>query len=133
MLEKLMLHLDNNQQSAQRLFVNMLAKRDQWLTAVLAAKNTQQLKDVLENSLSNIAQEALQKIDCPAEFQAEILELLRFAANNLAQKKPEHPLVAAQDLTQFPACNIAKLCLLANDWAISINQRWTMAQAARYH
>ncbi len=102
MLEKLMLHLNNNQQSAQRLFINMLAKRDQWLAEVLAAKNTKQLKTVLENSLANIVQEALAKLCCPVGFQSEIIELLRFAANNLAAQKPEHPLVAAQDLEEFP-------------------------------
>lgn len=84
-LEQLMLHLDNNYLTIERLFIGMLQRRDQWLPYLVGKKNTQQMREKLEQGLSNIILNALEKCAAviPNHIRQELISLAVYAANNL--------------------------------------------------
>lgn len=101
-LENLLLHLDNDHARAERLLIDMLAKRDQWLPYLSASKDARHL---FETALSNVLLENIEKAahSLPAELIPELIELTRFAANNLAQASAsETAIVSCCNLTTLP-------------------------------
>jgi ATP-dependent helicase/nuclease subunit A len=82
-LANLLLHLDNDCQKTEKLLVNMLACRDQWLPHIVNYKNSQELRSIMENSLDNVIKENL--INCqnsfPQELFTEIKALTEYATS----------------------------------------------------
>lgn len=83
-LETLLLHLDNDWQRAENLFITMLKSREQWLPHIVGLKNTKQLRQSMEAALKTIAQENLERSFAlfPQNLQKELCELLEFSKDN---------------------------------------------------
>jgi ATP-dependent exoDNAse (exonuclease V) beta subunit len=88
-LETLLLHLDNDWQRAENLFITMLKSREQWLPHIVGLKNTEKLRQSMEMALKTIAQENLERSFAlfPQNLQQELCELLGFSKKNL-EKPP---------------------------------------------
>ncbi len=126
----LLSHLDNDLQRITGLIVEMLKKRDQWLHHVTQT----QVRTELEQSLKNAIEEQLGDLIAvfPRAVEAELCDILRFAAGNLIREnnvaEPVHhesatlPGQQAEDLGQW--LSIAALLLTGDDtWRKSFNKR----------
>jgi ATP-dependent exoDNAse (exonuclease V) beta subunit len=80
-IEHLMRHLDNNLATIEGLIARMLAQRDQWLPHAAEVDRA-----ALERTLAEVNAEALRALCAavPRELAAELVELVRFALENLA-------------------------------------------------
>ncbi len=78
-------HLDNRLDKLQQLIAGMLAQRDQWLRHIVDIADTEDIRAHLESALTSQAEAVLRKlVECaPAEYQTEIVEMARFAADQL--------------------------------------------------
>jgi ATP-dependent helicase/nuclease subunit A len=92
-LAYLLLHLDNQVELAETLFVRMLARRDQWLPHLMSqgkTLNSTEFKLHLEAGLANIAEEAL--LQCyqhtPSEYHQELMILLQFSQEFRTKREP---------------------------------------------
>lgn len=79
-------HLDNRLDQLQTLIAGMLARRDQWLRHLADPAQPALTRDRLEAGLADLVTAGLAEIaHCfPRDIDAELLELLRYAAENLA-------------------------------------------------
>ncbi len=79
-------HLDNRLDQLQSLIAGMLARRDQWLRHLADPAHPALTRERLEAGLADLVAAGLAAIArcCPREIGAELLELLRYAAENLA-------------------------------------------------
>jgi len=82
-LETLLLHLNNDLNKVESLFMAMLARRDQWLPYIAGISDTAVLREKLEATLLHIIQENLRNINIPEEFDHELHQLMQFAFKNL--------------------------------------------------
>lgn len=105
-LKALLLHVDNQQQRLQQLFVNLLQKRDQWLPYIIHPDRTL-LKSQLESGLKHAIDESLEKIiqHLSADQQQTLLELSHFAAEQVQTVDSESKIIACLSITHFPAAN----------------------------
>ena len=105
-LEILLLHLDNDWQRTENLFITMLKSREQWLPHIVGLKNTRQLRQSMESALKAIAQENLEH--ClklfPQNLQKELNELLTFSKDN-----HENPPLFLQQITAEESFNSMEL------------------------
>ncbi|MEM7027357.1 MAG: UvrD-helicase domain-containing protein [Pseudomonadota bacterium] len=103
----LLIHLDNDLPRVKRLLVNMLIKRDQWLSYVLHEHDRQSM----QATINHLAETQLQYIaDKLPDTASEILcKLISFAATNLEQINPEHPIANSYLPGQFPAARAEHL------------------------
>jgi ATP-dependent helicase/nuclease subunit A len=60
-LEQLLLHLDNDFERTEYLFVTMLKSREQWLPHVVGLKNVRELRQKMELALCEILEENLER------------------------------------------------------------------------
>jgi ATP-dependent exoDNAse (exonuclease V) beta subunit len=108
-LTRLLLHLDNDWGTAQRLLTQMLARRDQWLAHLLSENDLAAKRQALENSLKHVITDTLELVlaEFPKQYQAELLTLLRSAAQVLSLNQPDNnPYAVFQSLDQFPGVNV---------------------------
>lgn len=89
-IEHLIGHLDNRLDRLQRLIADMLARRDLWLQRVVnttTAANIDGVREHLESALTGRITEVLGVLteSTPIGCRAEIIELMQFAAANLAE------------------------------------------------
>jgi ATP-dependent helicase/nuclease subunit A len=84
----LLLHLDNDLNKLHDLLINLLAKRDQWLSYIHLNSSDAEIKKQLENQLALVVSDSLSSIQTlfPKNIEAELLAIARFAASNI--KKP---------------------------------------------
>jgi ATP-dependent helicase/nuclease subunit A len=82
----LLQHLNNNLQGVQSLLLQLLRKRDQWLSHILSINHKpQQLRVELEKNLSELIEENLQHAESQLQsYASDICQLIGFAAQNLA-------------------------------------------------
>lgn len=108
-LTQLLLHLDNRVADVEKLIMNMLARRDQWLPHIIAHRqyNSEVMRTTLERGLRAIVMEALQNCYArtPKELHAEIATLTRFAVSNIS----EGSLAEDYSLDTFPEPHLEKL------------------------
>ncbi len=78
----ILLHMDNNLNKVEQLFVNLLAKRDQWLRHVAPNTNDEFLREKLETELELVVTDILKKLhdSFPLDCQDELLFLLRYTS-----------------------------------------------------
>jgi len=102
-------YLDNNTIIVEQLLINMLAKREQWFADIMSHHaneypNKGALRAQLEKQLASMVTDQLIKADdlLTENVKCEWIFLARFAANQLSQTNPTHPLSCCQDLTDFP-------------------------------
>jgi len=100
-LKKLLFHLDNKISTLKTLLINMLAKRDQWLSHLLHDHHEDYLKKLLESSLRHINEEAIQKLSqtTPRDHIENILKLIKFSTANLEQENINSPIVYCKNMT----------------------------------
>ncbi len=80
----LLKHLDNNYSTLQRLFVQMLPLREQWLPYLVQAGAAFDAREILEYSLKMVITDSLQQLDKFIPYDCnELLELAKYAANNV--------------------------------------------------
>jgi ATP-dependent helicase/nuclease subunit A len=109
-LENLLLHLDNNFAVAEHLFIDMLARRDQWLPYVVGHHNLNESRQRLEAGLAHIIIENMQRCreQCPIELIAELVTLARFAGENLFAAGSQHTIIHCKNLTALPPCMLGQ-------------------------
>ena len=80
-IEHLLEHLDNDVARVEILLIGMLARRDHWLRHIHGKD-----RDELEGALKNARRDALRRLCLlfPASSRDELVELMRYAARNLA-------------------------------------------------
>lgn len=103
-LIQLLLHLDNDHAKVIDLFCNMLAKRDQWLSSVLTAKNQRQ---ALEEGLQQTIKETQIKLSSkiPKHLQQEIIELLQFSAQQWVSENTDNVINHWKTQNQWPSAH----------------------------
>ncbi|BCT67160.1 UvrD-helicase domain-containing protein [Nitrosospira sp. NRS527] len=101
-VEHLLEHLDNDVVRVEILLIGMLARRDHWLRHIHGKD-----RDELEGALKNARHDALRRLCSlfPASSRDELVELVRYAARNLADSGRDSLIVDyAQlcELSTFP-------------------------------
>ncbi len=88
-LAALMLHFDNNWERLQGLLAVMLARRDQWRSYVGVHHAPDESEAYLRDTLESLVRGELAALSSRlAPYQAELLELLRYTADNLGDRPP---------------------------------------------
>lgn len=102
-IANLVVHLDNDLPRIKNLIVEMLKKRDQWLSHVMQ----QHEREKMEQALVSLIEDQLKilKNKFPTEFESELIELISFAAKNLSESGPDNPIVACLSLPSIPDSN----------------------------
>jgi ATP-dependent helicase/nuclease subunit A len=105
-------HLGNHVTVLERLLVEMLGKRDQWLPYIISRHqhpDPASFREMLENSLKHIVLESIEKcyVAFPASLQQELLALLQFSAHQLSLVDPDNPIATYKDIDYFPRVDIA--------------------------
>lgn len=111
-LKNLLLHLNNDLRQTENLLLTLLKKREQWLPYIVTTKNNpKQFKAYLENTLSTIVNESIEKcsnlleskfptiIDL-AQFSNNILQLIDFKNNNFCMVLEHWEFIAKMLLTK---------------------------------
>lgn len=104
-LQILLRHLDNQVLEVQRLLVNMLRKRDQWLGVLLQHSATS--RDGLQSAVELYCEDELLllKQSCPAFLSDELLWCARYAVSQLDQS----PIRSSLDLNQIPDAQMSAM------------------------
>ena len=139
-LTQLLLHLDNRLDKVEKLLIEMLAKRDQWLPHIVYTHHQtrldpEQSRQKLENSLLSINQDCLNNLHdyvshhLPETFPDELLPLLRFASQHIEKDSPIQALAACENFPDHSLAGkeiwrgIAQLLLTdKNTWRKSLNK-----------
>jgi len=103
-IEKLLLHMDNDLANVEKLLINMLAKRDQWLPYIATNTKNPELRKTLEKHLGNVVTDTLTVLkNCfPTDYINELIDLAKFAAQNLLSIKSDSPVTLCTELTSLP-------------------------------
>lgn len=80
-LHRIMLHLDNNQQWVEELFVSMLSRRDQWLPYVMGGHQREHLEEGLKNAVDDIIARCIAHV--PDGLATQLLPLIQYADDQL--------------------------------------------------
>lgn len=126
-LINLVAHCDNRLEQVQRLFIQMLSSREQWLSHIVTAKQASDVRPILENALENCLLRQLKQVaavwpDMPNHFTAT----LRFAARTLQQTDPNHPLTHYHDLSTIPPFELEYLSFwqTISTWLLRTDGGW---------
>lgn len=107
-VERVLVHLDNNTGVYIEYVARMLETRDQWLAFVgggaSGKENTQAVRDKLEQRISDLIRERLGRVRelMPAGLTGQLLGLAAYAAENIRKNGPDHPLAALDGLVELP-------------------------------
>ncbi len=95
-LERLLLHLANDLERVENLFITMLKSREQWLPHIVGLKNAMALRQKMELALAEVSQENLERAIAlfPKELHQELADLLK-----TAQKHHDEPPPTLQNIT----------------------------------
>lgn len=95
-------HLDNRLDKLQGLISTMLARRDQWLRHVADPDHPRLERENLEAAMTRLVTKALSELArlAPEDCRLELIELARFAADNL--EGTDSPIVLCGDFQDLP-------------------------------
>lgn len=125
-VERTLVHLDNNTGVYIEYVARMLETRDQWLGFVGAGTSggecIEAIRGKLETRINEVVVERLEFVRglMPAGLTGALLSLADYAAENLRQISPDHPLALLTGLADLPGtdsdatpgwCSIAELLL----------------------
>jgi len=110
-IEALIRHLDNQLDKIEGLIAGMLARRDQWLRHIVSEEAPEKRRKRLEGALTAVINEALGDVRTrfPAPVIDDLLDLVHFAAANLAETHPASPVLACRELESLPAAQTEAL------------------------
>ena len=127
----LLAHLDNDAPRFEQLVVQMLRKRDQWLTRLRESPDDRAATEAVLGAFIDARICAADSL-LPPCLRDEILDLLRHAARELGPERPENRLAAWLGTTAWPSTAGERMAcwpglawvLLTNDgeWRKSINK-----------
>lgn len=109
LMQQLLLHCDNAHNRCERLFMQLLARREQWLPYLINAKQTQALRAHLEETLQAIILDLLTALHAqvPQATLIELVELAQFAASTLEDQK--NPITFFKTVTDLPSAQLTDL------------------------
>ncbi|MDA1370072.1 MAG: UvrD-helicase domain-containing protein [Proteobacteria bacterium] len=122
-------HLDNDLSRVERMLVNLLYRRDQWLPYVLeigASPDDAQL--YLQHSLQElICESLLEAREGLADYHSEVLELVNFAAKN-RREAGILPIESYRPLTALPQADFASIgyWLFLVDMLVTQKDSWRL-------
>lgn len=88
-LSTLLTHLDNDLSKLQRLLISLLAKRDQWLSLIIEAGSSDEIKTIFEQQTQRIVEERLEDIyQQLLVYQADLIPLADYAGCHQNPEKP---------------------------------------------
>ncbi len=101
---QLLSHLDNRFDRAEKLLVEMLEKRDQWLPHITTKMTYNDFREILEFGLKNITKDCLENCykTVPKTLAEELIFLARFASAQLKIENKNSPITACETLKQLP-------------------------------
>lgn len=104
-LALLLRHFDNNLSAIENLLVTLLAKREQWLDALLQTRQDY-ARDYLEHTLTQVVCEHLQQLQQALLLHAsDLCEIADCAARNLEEEAPQkHGIASLLGVTALPGC-----------------------------
>ena len=85
----------------------MLKKRDQWLAYVVQDHDRNDMEQALVRLIED--QLSITAALFPKEFENELLELIQFAATNLAETDPDNVITSCLSITSMPDNNANSL------------------------
>ena len=91
---------------SRELIAHMLGKRDLWLRGIPLSQRTQ-----FESMWQRVVEQSIDQARnlIPVQLQHSLLPLLRYAADNLADKTPGHPISELREMQEFPTSDPAML------------------------
>ncbi len=98
-------HFHNRYEVIEKLFMAMLARRDQWLQLVMnGRRNPEKFKAVIQDSLLSIHEEAFAHLNrlLSEELKQKWMQLASFGASQLFAEKKSHELISCLNMTDFP-------------------------------
>lgn len=112
-LKIVLLHLDNQFERAENLFVSMLACRDQWLPHIIRAHHQEDLRSQLDSALTDIVRDNLAPLSdlFDDEQKDEFLKCVKYAALNLDADGKNSPLGELIELGALPGADVDNLSL----------------------
>ena len=99
-LSVLLQQMDNSFPRLETLLLQMLAKREEWLPIMATNKNSEQIRQALENNLRSIIHDTVAKVSqlVPLLLQKQIIQLAGFAAANLRRAQRPSPMRHCLDI-----------------------------------
>lgn len=105
-------HLDNDMRRVEQLLGAMLGSRDQWIRHVDGMEHEPaKTRAALESALTHIVECTLERMvaEFPQDHTEDVVELARFAAENLRNEGSESVIGACADLRGLPGSSAADL------------------------
>ncbi len=99
-IANLVFHLDNDLPRIKNLIVDMLKKRDQWLSYVVYEHDRNDMEQALVRLIED--QLSITARLFPKKLESELLELLDFAAKHLSETEPGNPITSCLSITIMP-------------------------------
>jgi len=99
-VKRLLVHMDLDVMATRDALADMLSQRDQWLPHLERSDD----RHALEDNLSEAIEQDLMRLlaAMPERWAEQLAPLAHFAASNLLQTKPDHPIVALLDWDGIP-------------------------------
>ncbi|TNE91147.1 MAG: DNA helicase UvrD, partial [Gammaproteobacteria bacterium] len=126
----LLRHLDNDLNKLEQLLVELLQKREQWISPLLSARDAKAyLEQNLQVAIYEVLSSAHRKL---VPFGSELASLADFAASQLPKEKQQSKIASCLGMTALPEGNGDRLeqwlglCELllttSNQWRLSLNK-----------
>lgn len=112
-ISRLLEHTDNDANKLAELLISMLQKRDQWQHLLFPKKDMteNEWRKLLTNQIVSVVNVDIETVAAsfPEICADELLSLLRFAADNLANTNPDSKIAAFRDVTTIPEADAIDL------------------------
>ncbi len=113
-MTELLLHVNNNAGKLQKLFMQLLQQREQWLPYIIPFyRYPEKIVPYIQQSLDKLVFRTIHQVDILLNdiHKEKILLLLRYAGYHLSITHPEHPITQCNALKAFPSANISELSI----------------------
>ena len=107
-------HLDNLKSGFLKRVIQLLQKRDQWMTFFYDFKISENSRTYLEQTLAGLIETVLKDAlkSFPSQAAEKLVPLAVFSGDNLSQENPHHEMACLRSLNKFPNPSIDQL----NEW-----------------
>lgn len=105
-------HVNNDLFTLEKLLVNLLDKRNEWLSVLFKSADTERANTLLKNSLERTIEETLNELmEEILPFLYELIPLLAYAGGQLAVAEPTSPLVELSKIDESISTSVSDLPL----------------------